>query len=201
MEDKESNILTLSEAPSAFVAKDYSTILKKIKIKIKEAQSRAMISANRELLSVYFYLGKIIYKQQKTAKWGDSIVEKLANDLQNSFPGMKGFSSRNLWIMKDLYVSYKDNEKLQTLSAEISWSHNVAILSKCPNLLQREFYMRMSKKKGWSYRVLLNQISNCTYERTMSSQTNFDKNLPKEMHFEAKLAVKDEYIFGFLDLI
>lgn len=154
MQDKESNVLTVSENQLASIEEDYSTIFKKIKIKIKEAQSRAMVSANRELLSVYFYLGKIIYKQQKIAKWGDSIVEKLANDLQNSFPGMKGFSSCNLWIMKDLYISYKNNKKLQTLSAEISWSHNVAILSKCQNLLQREFYMRMSKKKGWSYRVL-----------------------------------------------
>jgi len=113
---------------------------------------------------------------------------------------MKGLSSRNLWRMKDFYVSYRENKKLTTLSAEISWSHNVALLSKCQDPLQREFYMRMAKKNGWTYRVLLHQIDNMTYEKTMTSQTNFDKNLSKKLRPEAKLAVKDEYAFGFLDL-
>lgn len=75
-----------------------------------------------------------------------SIVEWLAADLRKLFPKTKGFSSLNLWIMRDLYISYPDHEKLQTLSAEISWSHNVAILSKCEERLEREFYIRMSKK-------------------------------------------------------
>lgn len=113
---------------------------------------------------------------------------------------MKGFSSRNLWRMKDFYLSYRDSEKLTTLSTEISWSHNVAILSKCEDLLEREFYMRMSKKNSWSYRVLLNQIDNQNYEKTMISQTNFDKNLPEKIRPEARLAVKDEYTFDFLEL-
>lgn len=100
----------------------------------------------------------------------------------------------------DLHFSYHDNKKLTTLSAQISWSHNVAILSKCDDVQEREFYMRMSKKNSWTYRVLLNQIDNQNYEKTMTSQTNFDKNLPVKMHPEAKLAVKDEYTFDFLEL-
>ena len=185
MAEKEKNYLIASETSSALIPEDYVSILEKIKGKIKVAQARAMASANRELLSVYWDLGKIIHEQQKKTEWGDSIVEQLASDLQSSFPGMKGFSSRNLWLMRDLYVSFKDNEKLQTLSAEISWSHNVAILSKCSDPLKREFYMRMAKKKGWSYRVLLNQISNCAYERTMASQTNMN-NITINTHWTAK---------------
>lgn len=158
-----------------------------------------MITVNQELIEIYRDIGKTIHEQQQTSKWGESIVEQLANDLQNSFPGMKGFSSRNLWRMKDFYLSYCDSQKLTTLSSEISWSHNVALLTKCEDLLEREFYMKMSKKNSWSYRVLLNQIDNQNYEKTMISQTNFDKNLPEKMRPEAKLAVKDEYAFDFLE--
>jgi predicted nuclease of restriction endonuclease-like (RecB) superfamily len=161
---------------------------------------RAMVAVNRELVEVYREIGRTIYKQQNNSEWGDSIIELLSKDLQNRFPGMKGFSSRNLWIMKDFYASYHDNEKLQTLSAEISWSHNVAILSKCEDVLEKEFYMKTAKKNSWSYRVLLNQIDNQNYEKTMISQTSFDKNLPEKMRPEAKLSVKDEHVFDFLEL-
>lgn len=178
----------------------YEVILETLKKKLKEAQLRALSTVNKELITIYREIGKTIYDQQQSGSWGSSVVELFAMDLQKSFPGMKGFSSRNLWRMKDLYLTYCQDEKLTTLSTEISWSHNVAILGKCSNLLEKEFYMRMSKKNRWSYRVLLNQIDNKNYEKTMTSQTNFDKNLPEEMRPEAKLAVKDEYSFGFLEL-
>lgn len=180
--------------------KGYVSILDSIIEKIKSAQTRALIAVNFELIEVYKDIGRTIHEQQQQANWGDSVVKTLASDLQKNFPGMRGFSYRNLYTMRDLYLSYKDSEKLQTLSAQISWSHNVAILSKCEDLLEREFYMRMSKKNAWSYRVLLNQIDNQNYEKTMISQTNFDKNLPEKMRPEAKLAVKDEYAFDFLEL-
>jgi len=178
----------------------YVNILEAITSKIKASQMRAMRAVNCELIEIYRDIGKTLYEQQEQAEWGSFVVERLAKDLQNSFPGMKGLSSRNLWRMKDFYLSYRESEKLTTLSAEISWSHNVALLSKCQDPLQREFYMRMSKKNGWTYRVLLHQIDNMTYEKTMTSQTNFDKSLSKKLRPEAKLAVKDEYVFGFLEL-
>lgn len=186
---------TLSIIPAS-----YNTVLDDLKSKIKASQLQALSVVNRELISVYREIGRTIHEQQEKAEWGSSIVEQLAKDLQNSFPGMKGFSSRNLWIMRDFYLSYQGSEKLQTLSAEISWSHNVIILEKCKDVLEREFYIKMSKRNSWSYRVLMNQISNRTYEKTMTSQTNFDKNLPEKMRPEAKLAMKDDYAFSFLEL-
>lgn len=117
-----------------------------------------------------------------------------------NFPGVRGFSARNLWNMRDFYLSYAENEKLQTLSAEISWSHNMIILEKCKDPLEREFYIRMSKRNGWTYRVLMNQISNKTYEKTFVSQNNLDKSLPEKIKPPAILAMKDEYAFGFLEL-
>lgn len=185
---------------SVSLPKEYASVLQALTSKIKAAQSRAMVAVNRELIEVYREIGKTIHEQQEEAKWGASVVEQLARDLQNSFPGMKGFSSRNLWRMRDFHLSYSGNIKLTAVLAEISWTHHVYILEKCKDPLEREFYMRMSKKHRWSYRVLLNQIDNKNYERTMSSQTNFDVSLPEEMRPEAKLAVKDEYGFGFLDM-
>ncbi|OGN62283.1 MAG: hypothetical protein A3F40_02040 [Chlamydiae bacterium RIFCSPHIGHO2_12_FULL_27_8] len=178
----------------------YAAVLESISNKIKAAQARAVKAINLELIQVYREIGKIIDEKQLTSAWGTSVVERLAIDLRKLFPNVRGFSSRNLWIMKDLYVSYRDYEKLQTLSAEISWSHNVAILSKCKDRLEREFYIRMSKKNAWSYRTLLNHIENKTFERTIISQENFDANLPEEIRSEAKLAIKDEYTFDFLEI-
>lgn len=178
----------------------YASILETLTHKIRAAQARAMLAVNHELINVYGDIGKTIHEQLQIARWGTSVVDQLARDLKKSFPGMKGFSSRNLWRMKDFYQSYHGREKLSALLTEISWTHHVYILTKCKDPLEREFYMRMSKKHGWSYRVLLNQIDNKNYERTVSSQTNFDKNLPEEIRSEAKLAVKDEYGFGFLDM-
>ncbi len=126
----------------------YKEILETVINKIKAAQTRAMASVNRELIEVYRDIGRIIYEQQQKGEWGDSVVKNLAKDIQKDFPGMKGFSYRNLYLMRDFYVSYKDKEKVQTLSAQISWSHNVALLSKCKDPLEREFYMKMSKKNG-----------------------------------------------------
>ena len=171
----------------------YAEFLKEINDRIREAQINALKLVNKQLISLYWDIGKRIVEKQKTERWGDSVIEGLAHDLQNAFPGIKGFSARNLWKMRDLYVSYASNEKLSPLVAEISWSHNLAILEKSKDPLEREFYIRMSRKYNWSYRVLLNHIDNQTYEKTLLGQTNFDNTLPAEIRDKTKLVVKDEY--------
>jgi predicted nuclease of restriction endonuclease-like (RecB) superfamily len=197
---KSSKKAVIKSKTSHLIPSGYKKVFESIVTKIKAAQTRAMISVNQELIEVYRDIGKAIFEQQKKAEWGDSVVEQLAIDLQKSFPGMKGFSPRNLWRMSDFYQTYRESKKLTTLSSEISWSHNLAILTHCQDPLEREFYMKMIKRNSWSYRVLLNQIDNKNYEKTMMSQTNFDKNLPEKMRSEAKLAVKDDYAFDFLEL-
>lgn len=178
----------------------YKDILASIISKIKAAQARALKAVNQELIEVYRDIGRTIHEKQEQREWGDNVVERLAKDLQNGFPGIKGFSSRNLWRMRDLYKSYLGNEKLTTLSSEISWSHNVALLSKCKDLLEKEFYMKMSRRNGWTYRVLIHHIENGTYEKTIISQSNFEKSLPTNLHPEAKLAVRDDYALDFLEI-
>ncbi|MCH9628006.1 MAG: putative nuclease YhcG [Chlamydiales bacterium] len=190
---------TLTSVKEA-LPQEYGAILKDISSKIKSAQARAMRAVNNELIELYRGIGKTIYQQCENAGWGDSVVDHLAKDLQRTFPGIRGFSSRNLWRMRDFYLCYEENEKLTTLSSQISWSHNVALLSKCKNSLEREFYMKMSKRNGWTYRVLIHHIEMGTFEKTMAAQSNFGNNLPTNLHPEAKLAVRDTYAFDFLEI-
>lgn len=178
----------------------FSDFVIEIKQKILLAQYEAFKAANKELITLYWEIGKSIVEKQESLGWGKSVVKNLADELQKEFVGMKGFSERNLWNMRNFYIEYKEKAKMQTLSAEIGWSHNVVIFQKCKDNLEREFYIQMTIKFGWSFRVLDNHIDNKSYEKFLLNQTNFDKTLPQEYANQAKLAVKDEYNFDFLEL-
>jgi len=182
------------------IPKDYAVLLSDIKQRIRSAQYNALKTVNKEMIFLYWDIGGIIVERQKGNTWGKSVVELLAKDLQVEFPGMQGFSSRNIWRMRSFYLIYEGNPKLPPLVAEIGWSHNYIILEKCKDNLEREFYIRMTRNFGWSKSVLIHQIENQTYEKTLINQTNFEKNLPDEIQNQAKLAVKDEYTFDFLEL-
>jgi predicted nuclease of restriction endonuclease-like (RecB) superfamily len=179
---------------------DYEAFVIEIKEKIYRAQSEAMRAVNRELLSLYTDIGKSIVEKQEHLGWGKSVIENLAQDLQKEFPGVQGFSARNLWRMRNYYLEYKDNTKLPPLVAEISWSHNIILMEKCKDLLEREFYIRMAIKYGWTKNILIHQIEGGAYERYLANQTNFDKALAKKYRHQAKLAVRDRYNFDFLEL-
>lgn len=102
--------------------------------------------------------------------------------------------------MRQLFLEYKGHERLQPLVGEIAWAHNLAIMSKCKDPLEREFYIRMTRKFGWSKNVLIHQIENQSYEKSLLGQTNFEEAITPELRTQAKLAVKDEYTFDFLEL-
>ncbi len=182
------------------VPDDYRNLLVEVKQRIRSAQYEALKAVNKELIALYWDIGKMIVTRQQGASWGKSVVEQLAKDLQAEFPGISGFSVRNIWNMRSFYVAYSQNEKLQSMVAEIGWTHNLVILEKCKDDLEREFYIRMTRKFGWTKNVLIHQIENKTYEKTLLNQTNFDQVVPEEIRNQAKLAVKDEYTFDFLEL-
>jgi predicted nuclease of restriction endonuclease-like (RecB) superfamily len=102
--------------------------------------------------------------------------------------------------MRQFYLEYHGVPKLQPLVGEISWAKNLVIMARCKDPLEREFYIRMTRKFGWSKNVLIHQIENQSYEKPLLGQTNFDKALTPELRSQAKLAVKDEYTFDFLEL-
>lgn len=184
----------------ALPAKDYGALLGEVKERIRSAQYAALKVVNKELIGLYWDIGRLIVGRQSGASWGKSVVQRLAGDLQTEFPGIRGFSAQNLWYMRQVYLVYHDHPKLQPLVGEISWAKHLVILGKCEDLLQREFYIRMTRKFGWTKAVLVHQIENQSYEKTLLNQTNFDQAVPPRLRAQAKLAVKDEYTFDFLEL-
>ncbi len=179
---------------------DYATLLAEVKERIRAAQYEALRAVNKELIALYWDIGRMIVARQQGDTWGKSVVQKLADDLRAEFPGVGGFSASNLWRMKLFYEAYAGNEKLAPMVREIGWTHNLIIFERCKDDLQREFYIRMARKFGWTKNVLIHHIENQTYEKTLLSQTNFDQTVPEEIRMQAKLAVKDEYTFDFLEL-
>jgi predicted nuclease of restriction endonuclease-like (RecB) superfamily len=141
---------------------------------------------------MYWELGKRISESQIKGTHGKSVVEKMASDLRKEFPGMIGFSSRNMWYMKNFYKLYKDDRKLQPMVAEISWTKHIILMERSKDLLKREFYIRMTKKYGWTKNVLMHQIDNKTYEKTVTGHTNFSSTLPENISDQAKLAVNED---------
>ena len=179
---------------------DYKEFIGEIKNKIRNSQYEAMKQVNRTLINLYWGIGQEIYNQQQEKGWGKSIVEVLSKEIQKDFPNVKGFSASNLWRMRNFYVTYSNEENLALLVREISWIKNIAIMEKCKDQLEREFYIKMTKKYGRTKDVLINHIENRTYEKYLLNQTNFDETLPEKYVNQAKLAVKDEYIFDFMEL-
>ena len=178
----------------------YKNFVEEIKEKVYRSQYEALKSVNKELIKLYWEIGASIIEKQEQYGWGKSIVENLSKDLQKEFPGVKGFSVLNLWYMRQFCTEYKGKEKLQPLVGEISWSKHIVIISKCKDDLEREFYIKMTKKYGWSKNVLIHQVEGQAYERFLLNQTNFDKSLAEKYKYQAKLAVKDSYSFDFLEM-
>jgi predicted nuclease of restriction endonuclease-like (RecB) superfamily len=188
------------EKESTSLPADYATLLASVKDRVRSAQYAALKAVNTELVGLYWDIGRMIVERQDAEGWGKSVVERLSIDLRQEFPGVSGFSVQNLWYMRQFYSEYHGNERLQPLVGEIGWAHNLAIMSKCKDPLEREFYLRMTRKFGWSKNVLIHQIANQSYEKSLLGQTNFDQELTPELRNHAKLAVKDEYTFDFLEL-
>jgi predicted nuclease of restriction endonuclease-like (RecB) superfamily len=179
---------------------DYSQFLVEIKERIRSAQYEAMKTVNKAMIALYWDIGKKITDKQQQFGWGKAVVETLSKDLQNEFPGIQGFGSRNIWYMQQFYTEYQGNEFLQPLVAEISWSKHIVIMTKCKNEQERIFYIHATKKFGWTKDLLTNKIEAKNYEKYLMSQNNFDSTLPDAIENQAILAVKNDYSFDFLNL-
>ena len=179
---------------------EYSIFIKEIKNLIYRRQYEAMKQVNKELIQLYWEIGEEINNQQQEKGWGKSIVEILSKELQKEFPGVQGFSTANLWRMRNFYLNYSELPNLAPLVREISWSKNIVIVEKSKDPQEREFYIRMTKRFGWTKDVLINNIENKAYEKHLTNQTNFDETVPEKYRLQAKLAVKDDYNFDFLEM-
>lgn len=146
-------------------ANDYPALLAEVKERIQSAQYAALRAVNKELVGLYWDIGQLIVQRQQDEGWGKSVVGQLAADLQSAFPGTSGFSASNLWRMKAFFETYHDAPKLAPVVREVGWTHNLLILERCKDPLEREFYLRMTRKFGWSKNVLAHQIDNQSYEK------------------------------------
>ena len=179
---------------------NFKAFVTDIKQKILSSQYEALKAVNKELITLYWDIGKSIVEKQEAFGWRKSVVKNLSEELQKEFVGIKGFSVQNLWNMRQFYLEYRENKKLQPLVGEISWTKNVIIFQKCKDNFEREFYIQMTKKFGWTKDLLINQIENKSYEKLLLNQTNFDNTIVEKYKHQAVLAVKDEYNFDFLGL-
>jgi len=183
-----------------FLTNEFKDFITDIKQRIYNSQYEALKVINKALINLYWEIGAEIYKQQQEKGWGKSIIEILSKELQKEFPDIKGFSTRNLWNMRNFFVTYRENAILQPMVAEISWTKNIIIMDKCKDNLEREFYIKMTKRYGWTKNVLINNLENKAYEKYLLNQTNFDETVPEKYRLQARLAVKDEYTFDFLEM-
>jgi len=179
---------------------EFKDFVKEIKNRILSSQYEALKKVNKELIDLYWNIGKEIVSKQEAYGWGKSVVKNLSDELRKEFVGMKGFSVQNLWNMRQFYLEYYQDKKLQPLVGEISWTKNVVIFQKSKDVLEREFYIKSVIKFGWTKDLLINHLESRSYEKFLLNQTNFNKTLPKKYKHQAKFAVKDEYNFNFLEL-
>jgi len=178
----------------------YSQFFIEIKNRIRSAQYEAMKVVNKEMIQLYWDIGKQITEKQNALGWGKSAVEILSKDLQKEFPGIKGFGTHNIWYMQQFYAEYQGDEFLQPLVAEISWTKHLVIMTKCKDIQEKQFYILATKKFGWTKNLLTHKIELKTFEKYLIGQTNFDETLPETIKNQAVLAMKDEYTFDFLNL-
>lgn len=185
--------------------KEYVQVLTDIKKHVQESQIKAVISANTELLKLYWSIGKIITEKQQLNGWGTKVIEKLANDLQSEFPGISGFSKLNLFRMRAFYRAYEKVSQAVTQLEDlpifkIPWGHNVLLMHKLNDIKECLWYAQKTTEQGWSRVTLEVFIKSNLYRREGKSITNFKATLPDPHSSLAQQTLKDPYIFDFLTL-
>lgn len=184
----------------------YSKFITSLKAKIRSAQLKASVSVNREMLLLYWEIGKDIVERQEKCGWGTKIIEKIAKDLQNEFPGIEGFSRTNIFRMRAFYLAYKlvpqavgQLEKLDIFN--VPWGHNVAIFEGIKELNARLWYTKMTIEEGWSRSMLVEAIKKNWHKSYGKAITNFQDKLPESSSGLAQAILHDPYHFDFLELI
>ncbi len=191
-----------SELPASVNDMKYIEFLEKVKSRIRNARIRASRAASRELINLYWCIGEDIVDRQEKFGWGKAIVEQLSKDLKSEFPGIAGFSSWNLWRMRQFYLEYREYTNLAQLAPEIPWYSNIVIFNKVKNYAAREYYLRATAELGWGRNVLIHQIQTGTYERHLEKrkQHTFKHALPEALAEQADQAMKDVYMLDFLGI-
>ena len=165
---------------------------------IQHTRSEVVRLANASLIDLYWRVGQYISDKIAVSEWGDGVVKQLAEYIEKTAPETKGFSDKNLWRMKQFYETYKDEgEKLSTLLRQISWSHNLAIMSRAKSMEERQFYLRLCVHDRLSFRQLNRQIDSALYERNALGAPKLSPVL-REIAPQAEQIFRDQYVMEFL---
>lgn len=178
----------------------YKAFVVHVETAIRQARIKVAKSATRELIQLYWSLGKAITEKQEQLGWGKSVVDQLSKDLRKSFVGRRGLFTQNLWYMRQFYLEYRDGLNLQRLVGEIPWGQNITIMSRVKDPNEREYYLKATAEMGWSRDVLIHQIESNAYGRHQlaNKQHNFEKALPEHLAEQADQAMKDVYMLDML---
>jgi predicted nuclease of restriction endonuclease-like (RecB) superfamily len=219
MARKKQSDLTAPDLPP-----DYAEFLESLKVRVRQAQTHAMLSVNRELIRLYWEIGGEIVQRQEKANWGQQVLERLADDLQKVLPGVGGFSRSNVFRMRAFYLAYRTTEMValpvrQTKRSKVAqpvrqsaeagppdpvallpWGHNVVLMQKVKAAEQRLWYAAKALEHGWSRAVLTVQIETGLFGRQGNAVTNFSTQLPPPQSDLAQQSLKDPYLFDFLTL-
>lgn len=193
---------TLDDRPAGLILPPagYADWLAELKTRIHTAQQRATLAVNRELVLLYWQIGRDILARQASQGWGAKVIERLAHDLRAAFPEMKGFSRANLMYMRAFAEAWPDAEIVQQAVGQLPWGHNLVLLTRLKDPEQRLAYAQSAIAHGWSRNVLNIHIETRLLQRTGKAVTNFDASLPKPQSDLARESLKDPYRLDFLGL-
>ncbi|MCX6907061.1 MAG: PDDEXK nuclease domain-containing protein [Verrucomicrobia bacterium] len=189
-----------SAATALTVPAGYDRVLAGIKQRIRVAQVRAGLAANRELVLLYWDIGRIILDRQNREGWGAKVILRLSLDLSHAFPALHGFSPRNLLFMRAFAEAYPAAPKVKQLVSQIPWGHIIRLLQAVKSPAEREWYIRQTVVHGWSRNILEMQIETGLVHRQGQAVTNFSRTLPASQSDLAQQILKDPYVFDFLTL-
>jgi len=166
---------------------------------IADARKRAVHTVNTTLIELYWQVGQTISHKIEQAQWGDGVVDQLAEHLAHAQPGLRGFTRRNLFRMRQFYEAYRNNEEIAPLVRQLPWTHNLIILNQSKRSEEREFYLRLAIREQWSKRELERQFKTALFERAVLSPAKVSP-VVSQMHPDALNIFKDSYVVEFLDL-
>lgn len=184
--------------PRAELPHGYADVLVQIKDRIQQARLRTAMAANSAMVLLYWDIGRLVLDRQEREGWGAKVIDRLAADLRDAYPDMRGLSPRNLKYMRAFAAAWPERAIVQEPLAQIPWSHQIALLERLSSAEERLWYARQSAASGWSHSILALQIDNRAHARHGKALTNFEKTLPPADSDMAAQVFKDPYLFDFL---